>query len=68
MSTTATFRSRLEELRAERAAARLCGLTSQPSYMTDLDDEIAICRAAYVGLAISEIATFRAQLGGRCEG
>jgi hypothetical protein len=33
--------------------------------MTDLDDEIALTRQAYVEAAVTEIATLRAELFGR---
>jgi hypothetical protein len=33
--------------------------------MTELDDELAAARDAYVGLAVTEIASLRAQLSGR---
>jgi hypothetical protein len=32
--------------------------------MADLDSDIEASRAVYVGLAVTEIATLRAQLGG----
>ena len=32
--------------------------------MTDLENDIEASRALYVGLAVTEIATLRAQLGG----
>jgi hypothetical protein len=32
--------------------------------VADLQDDVAASRVAYVGLAITEIATLRAQLGG----
>jgi hypothetical protein len=57
-------RTRLAELAEERAAAALCGLDRDPVYMADLVSEIAECRAAYIGYAVTEIATFRGQLHG----
>ena len=36
--------------------------------MTDLENDIASSRVAYVALAVTEIASFRAQLSGRNEG
>ena len=52
----------LHELQAERALAHLEGLASNSVYMADLDQEIATTRNAFVGAAITEIATLRAQL------
>ena len=40
------------------------GLESCSAYMADLDEEIAATRHAYVGAALTEIATLRAQLSG----
>jgi hypothetical protein len=68
-STTAPeLLTRLRRLNAERALAIVEGLGSDAAYMADLDDEIAMCRAAYVGLAVTEIATFRGQLSGPLNG
>ena len=55
---------RLRTLRAERALAAAQGLTADPAYAADVDDEIAACRQAYVGMAVTEIATLRAELSG----
>lgn len=65
---TAEARIRLDELAAERRAAHACGLDAHADYMADLEDEIATVRAAWVGHAVTEIATFRARLSGRQEG
>jgi hypothetical protein len=54
----------LKELQAERALASIEGLTSDAAYMADLDQEIAVARSAYVGAAVTEIASLRAQLSG----
>jgi hypothetical protein len=55
---------RLRDLHAERLLAWREGLTADAAYMADLDDEIAACRAAFVGAAVTEIATIRAALSG----
>jgi hypothetical protein len=58
---------RLKELQAERMFARTEGLaadTAYMAYMADLDDEIAEVSHAYVGAAVTEIATLRAELFG----
>ncbi len=60
--------ARLELLLLERALAAVEGLTADPAYMADLDDEITATRHAYAGTAITEIATFRAQLSGPLQG
>lgn len=60
--------ARLRELYLERAAAELHGLTRDPAYMADLGGEIAAVRQAYVGAAVTEIATLRGQLDGRLTG
>jgi len=63
MSTTALHRH-IRELEAERMMASLHGLASDPAYMADLDDEIDATRTAYVGAAVIEIASLRAELSG----
>jgi hypothetical protein len=60
----AEMHSHLKELQAERALASIEGLSSDSAYMADLDQEIAATRSAYVGAAVTEIASFRAQLSG----
>ena len=40
------------------------GLAVNSAYMADLDGEIAVTAGAYVGAAVTEIATFRAELSG----
>jgi hypothetical protein len=54
----------LKQLHAERALALIEGLEDNAAYMADLDDEIAVTRAAYVGAAVTEIASMRAELSG----
>lgn len=58
------MQTQLQELRSERALASLEGLTDHDAYLADLDREIAVARSAYVGAAVTEIATLRAQLSG----
>ena len=55
---------RLKELQAERLLASGEGLAANTAYMADLDDEIAEVSDAYVGAAVMEIATLRAELFG----
>ena len=58
------IRSHLELLETERAVALDAGLGNDVAYMTDLREEIVATRHAYVGSAVAEIASFRAQLSG----
>jgi hypothetical protein len=53
---------RLKELQVESALALIEGLASDSAYMADLREEIAAESHAYVGAAVTEIATLRAQL------
>jgi hypothetical protein len=48
--------------------ARMTPLACEPAYMTDLEDEILATEAAYVALAVTEIASLRADLGERAVG
>ena len=54
----------LELLELERAAALDTALRDDAAYMTDLREEIVATRHAYIGSAVAEIASFRAQLSG----
>jgi hypothetical protein len=56
--------TQLQELQVERALASLEGLTDNDAYLADLDQEIAVARHAYVGAAVTEIATLQARLSG----
>ncbi len=62
--TTTEIRNHLDDLADERAAALAWGADAIPAYIDDLQREIDDYRAAYVGAAVTEIATFRAQLSG----
>jgi hypothetical protein len=57
--------NQLLELRAERALAEETGVARIASYMDDLERDIARSRAAFVGAAVTELATFRGELDGR---
>lgn len=59
------MRRELERLMAERHAASRAGLSDDGVYMTELDDELTAARDAYVGLAVTEIASLRGELSGR---
>jgi hypothetical protein len=62
--TSSELRTHLLTLNAERAAASLTGLDHAGPYADDLLAEIEAARHAFVGAAVTEIATFRAQLNG----
>jgi hypothetical protein len=66
--TAAEVRSHLARLDAERGLALETGVADVPSYMADLDEEIAYCRELYVVSSVTEIATLRAELSGPLQG
>jgi hypothetical protein len=61
--TALQLRNHLLVLRAERAAASLEGLDNEP-YVADLLIETEATARAFIGAAVTEIASFRAQLRG----
>lgn len=63
----AELRMHLDLLMQERELVRLEGLT-HPAYEADLDDEIIAMKSAYVGAAVTEIASLRAELSGPLQG
>jgi hypothetical protein len=66
---TATAAKRhLRLLHEERRLAIEFGLAADDAYMADLEDEIAACRAAFIGAAVTEIATMRAALSAPLHG
>jgi hypothetical protein len=67
-TTAIDLQVRLERLYVERALAAVEGLADNRSYMDDLDDEITATKHAYLGTAVTEIATFRAELSGPLNG
>ena len=62
--TATEIRTHLDSLAEERAAAIAWGADAIPAYIDDLQREIDQFRAAYVGAAVTEIASFRAVLSG----
>jgi hypothetical protein len=64
MTSAVEIHTHLLELQAERALASIEGLSLDAAYMADLDGEIEATTSAYVGAAVTEIATFRAELSG----
>ena len=66
--SAAVARSRLDLLLEEREAAMLTPLGANRVYMDDLEADIATSRAAFVGCAVTEIATLRAAVTGPLQG
>jgi hypothetical protein len=62
--TATDARMQLLRLTAELHDARDVGLGGNAVYMGQLEADITECREAYVGLAVTELATLRAQLSG----
>jgi hypothetical protein len=62
--TATDMRNHLTRLMAEHFDARESGRAANATYMDDLEDDVTAARAAYVGLAVVEIATLRADLAG----
>ena len=54
----------LLDLQVERTLASIEGLAVNSAYMAHLDGEIEATTSAYVGAAVTEIATLRAELSG----
>ena len=63
-TSAAALREHLQELDLEMALARESGLIDNEIYMADLHEDFALTEAAYVGAAVTEIATLRAELDG----
>ena len=62
--TALDARIELQRLQAERLDAADAGLGANEIYMADLETDIAASRVAFVALAVTEIATLRAELDG----
>ena len=67
-TTAADLKARLDALQQERLETGFYGLDTNAAYMADLLEEIEHTRIAYVGQAVTEIASLRGELGGRLEG
>jgi len=64
MTTAYDVRLQLGRLTAERLDAIDAGLGDNRVYMRELEVDLNAARSAYVGLAVTEIATLRGQLSG----
>jgi hypothetical protein len=64
MTSAIEIHTHLRELQAERALASIEGLAVNSAHKADLDGETEATARAYVGAAVTEIATFRAELSG----
>jgi hypothetical protein len=64
MTTAIDVKHHLLLLQEERVLALEAGLGADQAYMADLEDEIAATHAAWIGAAVTEIATLRGQLSG----
>jgi hypothetical protein len=63
-SASVNARHELDRLIDERRQALHAGLGDNTTYMDDLDADLEAARAAYVGLAVTEIGSLRAELSG----
>jgi hypothetical protein len=63
IETAAEALERLKGLRFELAIAGPAGLLEDAAYVQDITQDIAASEEVYVGLAVTEIATLRAELG-----
>ena len=64
MTTAVEIHTQLLELQAEHALASIEGLGMSSAYVVDLEEEIEAVTRAYVDAAVTEIASFRAELSG----
>ena len=60
--TAHDMRMRLGRLTAEHFDAIAAGLGDDDGYISMLEHDLAVTRTAYVGLAVTEIASLRGQL------
>ena len=63
IETAAAARRRLEDLRFELAIAGPSGMSCDADYVQEIVEDISASEELYVGLAVTEIASLRAQLG-----
>ena len=62
IETAAEALERLRALQFELAIAGPAGLLDDDDYLQDIEEDIATSEEVYVGLAVTEIATLRAEL------
>jgi hypothetical protein len=62
--TALEARAHLTRLEAERNLALRAGIAANGTYMSDLEAERESCGRLYAALAVTEIATLRAELFG----
>lgn len=60
-TSAAALHEQLQQLQRERATAALTGVAANELYLTD---EIEATRNAYIGAAVTAIASLRAELDG----
>ena len=65
---TSTAADELEYLRCLRSERAVAVLAHDADLVGDLDVDIEATLAAITGLAVTEIATLRGELGGRAQG
>ena len=68
IETAAEALLRLRDLRFELAIAEPAGLLDDATYLQDIREDISASEQLYVGLAVTEIASLRAELGGALVG
>ena len=66
--TAHDMRQYLVGLMSERLEATEAELDANTLYMRELEDDLLAAREAYIGLAVTEIATLRGELSGRLAG
>ena len=64
----ADVRERLELLRIEHDLAVSIGLDADPRYMADLEQQLELSVAAWVGARVTQLAVMRARTRGRLYG
>jgi septum formation topological specificity factor MinE len=68
VKSASDIKQHLDLLEHERTLALDTPLRHDPAYMADLREEIFATRHAYVGSAVTEIASLRGELQGRPQG
>lgn len=64
----ADVREQLELLRIEHRLAVSIGLDADPQYIADLERQLALWEAAWVGARVTQLAVMRARTRGRLSG